>query len=62
MEAVNKFFYSSCMKYHKTDIIIELYSDYRILKGTSVHNILIQNLYIVFCCLGMSSYGFFRIN
>ena len=55
MEVVTKFFYSSCMKYLKTDIIIEAYSEYRILNGTSVHNILIQKLYIVFCCLGLSS-------
>ena len=35
MEVETKFFYSSCMKYLKTDIIIEYYSEFRILKETS---------------------------
>ena len=38
MEVETKFFYSSCMKYLKTDIIIEEYSEFRILKGASVRD------------------------
>ena len=38
MEVETKFFYSSCLKYLKTDIIMEQYSEFRILKGTFLVN------------------------
>ena len=56
MEVVSKFFYSSCMKYLKLILLSNNIQNIGYLKGHPFI-ILIQKLYIVFCCFGLSSYG-----
>ena len=54
MEVVSKFFYSSCMKYLKLILLSNNIQNIGYLKGLPFI-ILIQKLYKVFCCFGLSS-------